>query len=843
MPTCDDLATKAELQELRDQLNEALGEKEDGSKVTLFAKGASNTVVQAGVGLTLLGMAKNVAPKAVTDILLEGAATGVTWQKLASMNTGIKAKFGNGTTGSLAGVNAIANTAGQGAGAATTSAQVAKTSAGSMLLLANLAQLAATLMLNKATVDIFDYRINQEVAGTQMALDAQNVSMLRLHEKNQGDINAVMSEIAQNKQIAAQNRQSLEIVQADVARQGRDIGTFNGKLEEAQQQIIQLQVENSEHVQKINELTEELATTKADLTNQVNTVTLQLEEAFKIIESQRADIEKTNERIALYEARVTEIETRLTEYESKSAQMELDFAELRADLDLIKELNPGLITERPTEEEERYDKVTYYETAEQTYDRLFKEHNIASTEVKKWSSIVRYELNSEIAERNTRYELQAIKRGFNPGASGTAASQTGLLELTEKLGDPTSELEPVPTTITREDVINDPSSFKERFAALLDRISPNAVTPEQLTELKTGISTGVSTDLTALFGSLIVPRLDNIADATSEPKIAKGVQTGICNSLNGGSCPATPTIPNPTQGLQGMNNAAQSKMDALLAAMGAADLAQGKSILGYVKNTNEAVRDAKYGLEKVQDFADKAWKATHADKILNGITTAVVLHNAVMLSNALGQTIGETATLALQAIGIKDTEGNPFDVNAVIKAKMTELITSVIGSANYEALTKKIAAANRIYQSTANMLDITRNMFDSARSVAELTAENTGKIGNALLESGTVYEDAYSEMIDKVNPQNKAQRRLEGLTNALQAVEQGVSAISEISSEVIETRENITQLKAEKAVWKKENEDLLKEKKDEKTVIKEDSQAKTEVAKIDFAKDETDNAS
>jgi hypothetical protein len=174
---------------------------------------------------------------------------------------------------------------------------------------------------------------------------------------------------------------------------------------------------------------------------------------------------------------------------------------------------------------------------------------------------------------------------------------------------------------------------------------------------------------------------------------------------------------------------------------------------------------------------------------------------------------------------------------------MTALISEIVGAENYAALTKKIAAANPVYQSTANMLDITRNMFDSALSVAELTAENTGKIGNALLESGTVYEDAHSEMIDKVNPQNKAQRRLEGLTNALQAVEQGVSAISEISSEVIETRENITELKAEKAVWKKENEDLLKEKKDEKTVIKEDSQAKTEVAKIDFAKDETDNVS
>jgi hypothetical protein len=41
MPTCDELATKAELQELRDQLNAVLGEKEGGGTATIFEKGLS----------------------------------------------------------------------------------------------------------------------------------------------------------------------------------------------------------------------------------------------------------------------------------------------------------------------------------------------------------------------------------------------------------------------------------------------------------------------------------------------------------------------------------------------------------------------------------------------------------------------------------------------------------------------------------------------------------------------------------------------------------------------------------------------------------------------------------
>ncbi|MBW4534148.1 MAG: hypothetical protein KME09_09435 [Pleurocapsa minor HA4230-MV1] len=103
----------------------------------------------------------------------------------------------------------------------------------------------------------------------------------------------------------------------------------------------------------------------------------------------------------------------------------------------------------------------------------------------------------------------------------------------------------------------------------------------------------------------------------------------------------------------------------------------------------KAVTHAKYGLESVQKFADIAWKATHVDKILNGMTTALVIHNAVMLSGNLVQTIGEATNGVLAAMKIDNSDGTPINVNAVVKAKMTSLITSMIGSTNYAALTKK----------------------------------------------------------------------------------------------------------------------------------------------------------
>jgi hypothetical protein len=833
MPTCDELATKAELQELRDQLNAVLGEKEDGTKVDLFVKGASNPLIQAGAGLTLLGMAKTNAPKVITDIILEGGtnAANLLHVDFAKGNAVLKSVTGKGTTNNLVHLNKVSKVAGQSGQVARTATQVGGTSAGGVMLLANLTQIAGTLALSKATVDIFDYRINQEAAGTQLQLDAQQASMLRMYENNKNDFNAINAEIAQGKIIASQNRDNLQLVKNDLLGLNLEVGTFNSKLEDAQLQINQLQTENAEHVARVNELTEELSDTKADLTNQINTVNLQLEEATKIITSQALEIEKMNERMTLYEQRVTEVETRIAEYENRVAEVEAGFVDLRADLDLIKELNPGLITERPTVEEQDYDKVTYYETAEQTYERLWEKHNTGSANRKEWSSIVQLELQSEVTERLTRYEIQAKSRGFN--ATPTAQTQTGVLELAKTLADPDAGalLDGLPTTVTEEDVRSNPQGFKDRLAEFLEWIKPgDQMTPQQIEILKTSVSAEVGT----IVGASILPKLDNLTNLVSFPNISRATEDAICRSVNGQSSCSLPGVANPTRGLKGLT-------DNLEAKLGAASLVAELNITRIVSKIDNTVHHKDWGLEKIQGFTSTAWKATHADKILNGITTALVLHNAVMLSGNLAQTIGEAASGVLSAIGIKDSEGEAFDVNAVVKAKMTELISSVLGSANYEALTKKIAAANRIYQSTANVLDLTRSLFDSARNVAELTAENTGKIGNALRESGAVYEDAYELMQEKVNPQNQAMRRLEGLTNTLGNIAEGASAISEISSEVVETRENITQLKAERKQLADETKLFLDAKKIEKEDVKTESQAATELAKLDFAKDEGDD--
>ncbi|MGL5076745.1 MAG: hypothetical protein ACRDBG_13110, partial [Waterburya sp.] len=637
-------------------------------------------------------------------------------------------------------------------------------------------------------------RVEAEAKGAQMQIDAVNSGMLRLYQKNQGDISAVNGEIGQLQSALQNQNGTISTLQLDVLNNRLETQNLVSDIDKAATRITILETVSAESKQQIQELEATIVANNAEAQAAIDSLNLSVIELDNLLEIAKDTIAKQDLIISKLDERIENLETTIQNLadaygrtDAELALLQFEFDKLQQDLDEDKELADA---------------------------------------------------RSDLIEA----KLVILQHKANRSGGGTSLSvkqnlkdeQNSLLELTSKLSGKPGEFEPI-NDIDLNNATNTPESkFKQQFNELLDSLTSDAMTPEQIEDLRSNVKTDFKDELGLAIGTLLIPNLVDLQRRTSPEAISQGVQTGICQSLNNGSCPATPGNPNPVQGLGGVNN----NLNNFAAA---ADLAQGAAILGYVKNTNEAVRHAKYGLEVVQGFADTAWKATHADKILNGITTALVLHNAAMLSSNLAQTVGEAASGVLSAIGIKDSEGEAFDVNAVIKAKMTELISSVIGSANYEALTKKIAAANRIYQSAANVLDLTRSLFDSARNVAELTAENTGKIGNALRESGAVYEDAYQLMQEKVNPQNQAMRRLEGLTNTLQTLEQGASAISEVSSEVVETRENIEQLKAERKQLEDETKLFLDAEKVKKEDIKTESQAQTEIAKLDFAKDETDS--
>ena len=330
--SCEALATKAELQELRDQLNEALGTKEDGSTQTLFQKGAGTTAVGAGLGLTLLGMAKTNAPNVITDIGLSAPGTQPIWKELSNGTAKLLGFKGNGRGLPLTNLNKVTKVAGTATVATQATATTGVAVGASMALLANLVTIAATLVLNIATVNILGGRIDAEARGTKLQLDALNNSMLRMYDKQQGDIDAVIADLDINQQIIRQNQLAIDGTKFEIRTVNETVRNQGQKIEDANKSIVLLKQQNQSLRQEIEDNQVEAQEVVASLQQQLDLVEANLIQAEEIITEQQEVVEKQQSYLADLEFRIDglieEIETSQMDYES----LRQEFVELKAEI-------------------------------------------------------------------------------------------------------------------------------------------------------------------------------------------------------------------------------------------------------------------------------------------------------------------------------------------------------------------------------------------------------------------------------------------------------------------------------------------------------------------------------
>ncbi|MDZ7992031.1 MAG: hypothetical protein RM022_031045 [Nostoc sp. EfeVER01] len=185
---------------------------------------------------------------------------------------------------------------------------------------------------------------------------------------------------------------------------------------------------------------------------------------------------------------------------------------------------------------------------------------------------------------------------------------------------------------------------------------------------------------------------------------------------------------------------------------------------------------------KLTRFAD--WM--HLDRVLNIMILASTIHNAVMLSNDIGQTLVGAINNILQLIGLKKEDGTPFSIGSVISNSIESLIKNAIGVENYVNLKESWAKANRIYQATTNVINSFLNLSQAILQASELIAAYTGKIGNALRKGGVILESAYGWM----NPQpkfNRVTQTLEGLQNGASTIQMVTQAPLDVVNAVTES--------------------------------------------------------
>lgn len=785
MTACEDLATKAELQELRNQINTLLGQTDDGQQIDVLQAGTMDgTTLFVGASLAATALQKIVVSGNVGNNIVQAIATGGAWFE------GIK---GNGTRTTLEGFTKIGKVIKANISKLGTVSSGIAANAGTIATVASLALGIGNSIINIGTLKL----IEQNTKNSDAFINAYN----RDYQSLMNFISKQENDIAQAQAVNQNNREAIE-QQRDINYQQNDVIIDNDR------NIAELQ---------------------------------------RTVSEANRRIERGNAAILQYRAEVNAIEEDVSEFKTN---MEAQVTQL---LDANVQLAEANETQNTT-----INNLQTAITALGAYvGELDRDFFFLAVEVQRWQNALEdlgfdLETASEWTDmRSTLLEAEAIVNSkrltATRGGAGAAAVTTANItqNAVKKLASGVAGVPYTEIGANTDSSFDRNTQFETELDDLLTQIGAGATVQESdIQTIRDGVRLDMEDLIPVLLGATVLPSLDTLRSQTNQANLTRAAVAGVCQSTQPGGCMQ-----------QNIGQPLQNRMDSLINAGGTAFsaanniiLVQMQGVLNTVKNTTNiingvtqatysVVTNAKHGLQAIQNFASTAWEVTRADKIMNTVAMVMTVHNGMMLSNNLLSTVSEALNMGLNALNIRDENAEPIDIGNSVSNMIRNLVTSMIGEQNYAGLTARIAKANRIYQSSVNVLDAANDLFDSARSLSESTAENTGKIGNALREAGVVYEDAYEEFAEKINPQSRVQRNIEKFRGTLEGIGETVETVTQISSEIVDFQDNIDQLKESKQEWKEEVAAVAEEQKAEKDTAKIEVQVSTDINDNDFDSD------
>jgi Sec-independent protein translocase protein TatA len=194
-------------------------------------------------------------------------------------------------------------------------------------------------------------------------------------------------------------------------------------------------------------------------------------------------------------------------------------------------------------------------------------------------------------------------------------------------------------------------------------------------------------------------------------------------------------------------------------------------------------------------------------QVMNTLSTAASLHNAAMLSANLGQTLGDVITESVQTFapmfGVDKTASEAFDFNEVLGKAVNETMEKALGAEVWAGTKTTFTKLNRIVTTASQVVWTVRSIADSSREIAEWTAENTGKIGNALKRFRVVGENAFPWMPERVTAQSKWQQRMQRFRDGTESLDDAASSISSVVGEVRSITEEVNEFKEQKEAFDK----------------------------------------
>lgn len=214
------------------------------------------------------------------------------------------------------------------------------------------------------------------------------------------------------------------------------------------------------------------------------------------------------------------------------------------------------------------------------------------------------------------------------------------------------------------------------------------------------------------------------------------------------------------------------------------------AILG---NTQRAISKLDALTGALNEKFNKTWEYLKLDRVLNLISTAASIHNAAMLSrNVLGSLVDSFSGI-LSIVGLRDAEGNPYDLGSQISDGIESLIISMIGAEAAQGISEQWNKWNRIISAGAAVVMAVRSVQWALAEGIEIIGNWVAQIGNGLREGGAVNDRQWPWMkegikikqFSRVEKFNEGLESAENITNQIYAT---VAAGVEIGQTVNEVR-------------------------------------------------------
>ncbi|WP_157072167.1 hypothetical protein [Picosynechococcus sp. PCC 73109] len=197
---------------------------------------------------------------------------------------------------------------------------------------------------------------------------------------------------------------------------------------------------------------------------------------------------------------------------------------------------------------------------------------------------------------------------------------------------------------------------------------------------------------------------------------------------------------------------------------------------------------------KLVDRFNKLWDYMKMDRILNVINTAASVHNAAMLSRNLAASLLDTIGETLGIIGLKDPDGQPYNLNAILGRSAQDLIVGMIGQQAFNNLSEDWRNWNRIISAGAGVVMSLRNIQWAIAEGVENLNTWVARIGNGLEDDGVVTDNKWPWMrenvgITKISGLSKITDTLESAEEITENIYATVASGQEIAAEVAQLRQ------------------------------------------------------